>query len=264
MNPYTSTWTGVTPGDGPQEVHVVLLDNGRTRALADEVGRQALRCIRCSACLNVCPVYERVGGPRLRLGLPRPDRRDPQPADEGGGRGRADRLAALRLHACAAPATRCARSRSTSRRSWSTCAPRSSTRTGAACRRPRGRRDEGGRHGLRLRPAARLRGAVRPRSARRAAGEAAARGRVDRCPRPADGPGSRSGPGGSARGEGRRERPRGDPGPGPRRDRRCRVGPGAASRARRRPAPPVPRCSTCSPSGSRTTARSSRGARPRS
>ncbi|HEY0952961.1 lactate utilization protein B, partial [Nocardioides sp.] len=62
MNPYTSMWAGVTPGDGPQEVHVVLLDNGRTNALADEVGRQALRCIRCSACLNVCPVYERVGG----------------------------------------------------------------------------------------------------------------------------------------------------------------------------------------------------------
>ncbi len=62
MNPYTSTWSGVTPGDGPQEVHVVLLDNGRTRALADSVGRQALRCIRCSACLNVCPVYERTGG----------------------------------------------------------------------------------------------------------------------------------------------------------------------------------------------------------
>jgi L-lactate dehydrogenase complex protein LldF len=62
MNPYTSTWSGATPGDGPQEVHVVLLDNGRTRALADEVGRQALRCIRCSACLNVCPVYERTGG----------------------------------------------------------------------------------------------------------------------------------------------------------------------------------------------------------
>ncbi|TQL69864.1 L-lactate dehydrogenase complex protein LldF [Nocardioides albertanoniae] len=62
MNPYTSTWTGITPGDGPQQVHVVLLDNGRTDALADSVGRQALRCIRCSACLNVCPVYERVGG----------------------------------------------------------------------------------------------------------------------------------------------------------------------------------------------------------
>ena len=62
MNPYTSMWSGVTPGDGPQEVHVVLLDNGRTTVLADEVGRQALRCIRCSACLNVCPVYERTGG----------------------------------------------------------------------------------------------------------------------------------------------------------------------------------------------------------
>ena len=62
MNPYTSMWSGVTPGDGPQEMHVVLLDNGRTNVLADEVGRQALRCIRCSACLNVCPVYERTGG----------------------------------------------------------------------------------------------------------------------------------------------------------------------------------------------------------
>ena len=62
MNPYTSVWTGVTDGDGPQEFHVVLLDNGRTRVLADEVGRQALHCIRCSACLNVCPVYSRTGG----------------------------------------------------------------------------------------------------------------------------------------------------------------------------------------------------------
>ncbi len=62
MNPYTSMWTGVREGDGPQEVHVVLVDNGRTNVLADEVGRQALRCIRCSACLNICPVYERVGG----------------------------------------------------------------------------------------------------------------------------------------------------------------------------------------------------------
>ncbi|MFD2767905.1 LutB/LldF family L-lactate oxidation iron-sulfur protein [Micromonospora eburnea] len=62
MNPYTSMWTGVTPGDGPQTVHIVLVDNGRTATLADPTGRQALRCIRCSACLNVCPVYERVGG----------------------------------------------------------------------------------------------------------------------------------------------------------------------------------------------------------
>ena len=62
MNPYTTVWSGVHPGDGPQEVHVVLLDNGRSHALADTTGRQALRCIRCSACLNVCPVYERTGG----------------------------------------------------------------------------------------------------------------------------------------------------------------------------------------------------------
>jgi L-lactate dehydrogenase complex protein LldF len=62
MNPYTSLWTGVRGGDGPREFHLVLLDNGRTDVLADELGRQALRCIRCSACLNVCPVYSRVGG----------------------------------------------------------------------------------------------------------------------------------------------------------------------------------------------------------
>jgi L-lactate dehydrogenase complex protein LldF len=62
MNPYTSMWTGTTDRDGPRTFHLVLLDNGRTDTLADEVGRQALRCIRCSACLNVCPVYERAGG----------------------------------------------------------------------------------------------------------------------------------------------------------------------------------------------------------
>src|SRR6185437_4030872 len=60
MNPYTSLWTGVTPGDGPQTFHLVLLDNGRTNVLRDEVGRQTLQCIRCSACLNICPVYSRV------------------------------------------------------------------------------------------------------------------------------------------------------------------------------------------------------------
>jgi L-lactate dehydrogenase complex protein LldF len=62
MNPYTSLWTGVTPGDGPQAFHLVLLDNGRTQVLADVVGRQTLHCIRCSACLNICPVYARTGG----------------------------------------------------------------------------------------------------------------------------------------------------------------------------------------------------------
>ncbi len=62
MNPYTSLWTGVTDGDGPQELHAILLDNGRTNVLRSDVGRDALACIRCSACLNVCPVYSRTGG----------------------------------------------------------------------------------------------------------------------------------------------------------------------------------------------------------
>ncbi len=65
MNPYTSMWTGSTGidgSDGPEKVHVVLLDNGRTHVLQDVEGRAALRCIRCTACLNVCPVYEKVGG----------------------------------------------------------------------------------------------------------------------------------------------------------------------------------------------------------
>lgn len=62
MNPYNSLWTGVAPGDGPQEFHVILLDNGRTQVLADEESRETLDCIRCGACLNVCPVYRQTGG----------------------------------------------------------------------------------------------------------------------------------------------------------------------------------------------------------
>jgi L-lactate dehydrogenase complex protein LldF len=62
MNPYTSLWTGIRPNDGPQEFHLVLLDNGRSKILADEVARETLHCIRCSRCLNVCPAYERTGG----------------------------------------------------------------------------------------------------------------------------------------------------------------------------------------------------------
>jgi L-lactate dehydrogenase complex protein LldF len=72
MNPYTSIWSGVTDGDGPREFHLVLLDGGRTDVLADEVGRAALRCIRCSACLNVCPVYERTGGHAYESTYPGP------------------------------------------------------------------------------------------------------------------------------------------------------------------------------------------------
>jgi L-lactate dehydrogenase complex protein LldF len=62
MSPYSSIWSGVSPGDGPVEFHVVLLDNGRTKVLADEAARQTLHCIRCGACLNACPVYRQTGG----------------------------------------------------------------------------------------------------------------------------------------------------------------------------------------------------------
>ena len=62
MNPYNSIWTGVSPGDGPQEFHVVLLDNGRTSVLSDVQSRETLSCIRCGACLNACPVYRQTGG----------------------------------------------------------------------------------------------------------------------------------------------------------------------------------------------------------
>jgi L-lactate dehydrogenase complex protein LldF len=48
--------------DGPQEVHLVLLDNGRSQAYADEQLRKTLQCIRCGACMNHCPVYTRIGG----------------------------------------------------------------------------------------------------------------------------------------------------------------------------------------------------------
>ncbi|MBK9166419.1 MAG: iron-sulfur cluster-binding protein [Bryobacterales bacterium] len=48
--------------DGPDEFYLVLLDNGRTKVLADEEKRQALYCIRCGACLNHCPVYRKIGG----------------------------------------------------------------------------------------------------------------------------------------------------------------------------------------------------------
>ncbi len=48
--------------DGPEEVHVVLVDNGRTKLLADDAAWEALRCVRCGACLNICPVYRQTGG----------------------------------------------------------------------------------------------------------------------------------------------------------------------------------------------------------
>ena len=62
MNPYNSIWTGLHPGDGPEEFHVVLLDNRRTEVLVDPAARETLHCIRCGACQNACPVYRQTGG----------------------------------------------------------------------------------------------------------------------------------------------------------------------------------------------------------
>ena len=62
MNPYNSLWTGVHPGDGPREFHVILLDNGRSAILHDAEAKQTLKCVRCAACQNACPVYRQTGG----------------------------------------------------------------------------------------------------------------------------------------------------------------------------------------------------------
>lgn len=65
LTAYQSVITGVKRNandEGPDEVHIVLLDNGRSRMLAHPVTRQSLACIRCGACLNACPVYQQIGG----------------------------------------------------------------------------------------------------------------------------------------------------------------------------------------------------------
>lgn len=65
MSSYTSLITGPRRGDeedGPEAFHLVVLDNGRSQLLADPELREALRCIRCGACLNVCPIYRHAGG----------------------------------------------------------------------------------------------------------------------------------------------------------------------------------------------------------
>ena len=65
MTIYTSLFGGPRGDgetDGPEEFHVVLMDNGRSKVLAREEYRQTLRCIRCGACLNACPVYRNIGG----------------------------------------------------------------------------------------------------------------------------------------------------------------------------------------------------------
>jgi len=63
---------GANETAGPEEFHVVLLDNGRTELLADPEQREVLHCIRCGACLNACPVYRNVGGHTYNTAYPGP------------------------------------------------------------------------------------------------------------------------------------------------------------------------------------------------
>jgi len=65
MSSYVSLITGPRrrgEADGAEEFHLIIIDNGRTRILADEEMRESLYCLRCGACLNVCPVYQKIGG----------------------------------------------------------------------------------------------------------------------------------------------------------------------------------------------------------
>ena len=133
MNPYTSMWTGVTPGDGPQEFHLVLLDNGRTATLADPDGRAGAALHPLLGLPQRLPGLRADRRARVRLRLPGPDRcgavarSSPGVADE--------RRRCRSPRRCAAPATRSARSRSTSRRCSSTCARKSwrTRRSTTAC-----------------------------------------------------------------------------------------------------------------------------------
>src|SRR5262249_36419872 len=65
LTAYQSMLTGTkrsATAEGPEEMHIVLMDNGRSRMLSHPVTRQSLACIRCGACLNACPVYQQIGG----------------------------------------------------------------------------------------------------------------------------------------------------------------------------------------------------------
>ena len=99
LSSYVTTVTGPRKDDeedGPEEFHLVIVDNGRSRILADPDLRESLYCLRCGACLNACPVYRKGRRARLRMGLSRTDRRRRHPdADRPLRRQRP----ALRLHA---------------------------------------------------------------------------------------------------------------------------------------------------------------------
>ena len=108
MNPYTSLWTGVVRGRRARASFTSCCSTTAAPTCSPtQIGRQALNCIRCSACLNVCPVYERTGGHAYGSAYPGPIGAILTPMLQRAST--AARLAALRVDACAAPATRSAR-----------------------------------------------------------------------------------------------------------------------------------------------------------
>ena len=94
MNPYNSIWTGVTENDGPQNVHIVLLDNGRTTSPRRPNRKTSSAVHPLRGVPERVPGVRAHGRPRLRRHLPRSDRRDPDAAD---GRGRARAAVAVRV-----------------------------------------------------------------------------------------------------------------------------------------------------------------------
>ena len=100
LSVYTSLVHGPRRGgelEGPEEFHLVLLDNGRIEQIAGPL-REALSCLRCGACLNVCPVYRQIGGHAYGYTYPGPDRHSPDrdARRAGVGEGPRPRLVALR------------------------------------------------------------------------------------------------------------------------------------------------------------------------
>ena len=112
MSSYASLLTGVTRGDGPAEYHIVLLDNGRRKALADPVGQAGAPLHPLQRLPQRVPGVHARGRARLRVDLSRADRRDPDARSCGGWR---STPSCRSPHRSAARARRCARSASTSR-----------------------------------------------------------------------------------------------------------------------------------------------------
>ena len=133
MNPYTSIFTGVTPGDGPSCFHLVLLDNGRTSALADPDGREVLRSSGAARASTSAPSTSAPAA--THTGIRIQGRSAPSWSHiSGRPRARPSKSRFLMPRPCAERATKSAPSRSTSRGSWSSFGRTSSTQSDLSTR----------------------------------------------------------------------------------------------------------------------------------